>query len=115
MKKTPIEPIEQPVLGPLQPIWDAWEEHRDFIEGIPNLYFQNVISIQFNEIDDHTEAGHPPEKTDNEIVDIMSICLNWLRSRGHDDQGVADSISARLIRYADTQGIIDKYQSEYGL
>ncbi|KKN77098.1 hypothetical protein LCGC14_0364390 [marine sediment metagenome] len=106
---------ETSVLGPLQPIWDAWRKHDEFIDGIPNIYFQTVIAIQFNEIDDHVEAGHPPEKIDNEIVDVMSICLNWLRSRGKDDKGVAAAIEARLTRYADTQGIIDKYAREYGL
>lgn len=107
--------LGQPVLGPLQPIWDAWEEHRAFIDGLPNVYFQNVISIQFNEIDDHAEAGDLPEKTNSEIVDIISISLNWFRSKGLDDQGVADAISARLTRYADTAAIIKKYNEEYGL
>lgn len=113
--KGTLMPAKKPVLGPLQPIWDAWEEHRDFIDGLPNVYFQNIISIQFNEIEDHEEQGRPPEKVANEIVDIMSLCLNWLRSKGLDDQGVADAIAARLPRYTDTAAIIEKYAEEYGL
>ncbi len=110
-----MAPRKQSILGPLQPIWDAWEEHRDFIDGMPNIYFENVIRIQFNEIDDHKEAGHPPERTTNEIIDVISICLNWLRSRGLDDQGVADAIAARTPRFDDTASIIKKYNEEYYL
>ncbi len=106
---------KQPILGPLQPIWDAWKEHREFIDGLPNIYFESIIQIQFDEIADHEAAGHPPERTYNEIVDVFSVCLNWLRSKGLDDQGVADVITARLTRYADTAGIIKKYNEEYGL
>lgn len=106
---------ETSVLGPLQPIWDAWVPHHQFIDGIPSVYFDILQKIQLNEIEDHEEAGDPPEKVNNEIVDMMSIGLNWLRSRGLDDQGVADAIKARLTRYADTQGIIDKYNREYGI
>ena len=108
-------PSKKPILGPLQPIWDAWEEQRDFIDGIPDIYFESIIWIQFNEIDDHKEAGHPPERTTNEIVDIMSICLNWLRARGYDDQGVADAIAARTPRFDDTASIIRKYEEDYWL
>ena len=110
---------KQPILGPLQPIWDAWEGHRDFIDGLPDIYFESLIQIQFNEIDDHKEADNPPEKTTNEIVDVMSICLNWLRSRGLDDQGVADAIGARAPKYSDAgegaAAIIERYNQEYGL
>ena len=102
-------------LGPLQPIWNAWIPHHDFIDGIPNVYFEMLQRIQLNEINDHEAAGAPPEKINNEIVDMMSIGLNWLRSRGLTAQGVADAIEARLIRYADTQAIIDKYAREYGI
>lgn len=110
-----MAPKKQPVLGPLQGIWDAWNDQENFIDGMPNIYFENVIRIQFGEIDDHAEAGHPPEKTNNEIVDILSICLNWLRSRGLDDKGVAAAIEARLTRFADTETIVQKYNKEYGL
>ena len=110
---------EQPVLGPLQPIWDSWTPQQDFIDGLPDIYFRNVITIQFNEIDDHVEAGNPPEKVHNEIVDIMSICLNWLRSKGLDDQGVAAAITARAPKYSDTgegtAAIIERYNRVYGL
>jgi len=106
---------DQPPLGPLQPIWDAWESHRDYIDGLPNIYFRNVIEIQLNEIDDHVEAGNPPDKVENEIVDIISICMNWFRSRGFSDQDVVEAIQYRLPRFDDTQGIMDKYNERYGL
>ena len=110
---------KQPILGPLQPIWDSWEPHRNFIDGLPNIYFENIIQIQFNEIADHTGAGEPSEKVNHEIVDIISICLNWLRSRGLDDQGVADAIRTRAPKYSDVgegaAGIIERYNREYGL
>lgn len=110
-----MAPRKQPVLGPLQDIWDAWNGQQDFVDGMPNIYFENVIRIQFGEIDDHAEAGHPPEKINNEIVDIISISLNWLRSRGLDDKGVADAIKARLTRFDDTAAIVKKYNDIYGL
>ncbi len=110
-----MAPKKQSLLGPLQPIWDAWDKHNQFLDGIPSIYFKNVISIQFNEIDDHEEAGHPIERIRNEIVDIMSISMNWLRSTGLDDKGVAEAIGNRLTRYADTEAILLKYNEEYGL
>ncbi len=110
-----MAPRKQPVLGPLQSIWNAWSNQAEFVDGLPNIYFENVIRIQFNEIDDHVEDGCLPVKINNEIVDIMSICMNWLRSRGLDDQGVADAIRARSPRFDDTQSIIDKYADLYGL
>ncbi len=110
-----MAPKKPPVLGPLQPIWDAWCSEEYFIDGIPNLYFRNVITIQFNEIDDHEAAGHPIERVRNEIVDVMSICMNWLRSTGLDDVGVAQAMANRLPRYDDVAGIVRKYNEEYGL
>jgi len=108
-------PPKKAVLGPLQPIWDAWNSQADFVDGIPNIYFENVIRIQFNEIEDHVAAGQNGVKINNEIVDIMSICMNWLRSRGLNDQAVADAITARSPRFDDTAGIIQKYNELYGL
>ena len=110
-----MAPKKQPVLGPLQPIFDAWTPHEQFIDGMPNLYFRNVICIQFNEIDDHEAAGHPVEKTRNEIIDIMSICMNWLRSTGLDEGGVAEAMGNRVPRYEDTGAIIKKYNDLYGM
>ena len=101
-------------LGPLQDVWDAWTPMQDFVDGIPYVYFENVLRIQLNEIEDHHNAGEQ-DKIDKEIVDIMSVCLNWFRSRGLSDQDVADAIKARTNRFADVQAICDSYNERYGL
>lgn len=102
-------------LGPLQDIWEAWIPCTEFVDGMPDIYFRNILTIQMNEIDDHVEAGDPLEKVINEMVDLMSVSMNWMRSKGLTDVDVAEAIHRRTSRFIDVQAIMDQYNENYGL
>ncbi len=82
---------------------------------MPDIYFRNILTIQMNEIDDHVEAGAPLEKSINEMVDLMSVSMNWMRSKGLTDMDVAEAIHRRTSRFIDVQAIMDSYNETYGL
>ncbi len=105
----------EPVLGVFQDMFDAWIPVTDFVDGIPDVYFRNILTIQMNEIDDHVCDMAPMEKVINEMVDIISVTFNWMRSKGLDDQGIADAVVRRTSRFADVQAIMDSYNERYGL
>ena len=96
-------------------MFDAWESSTDFVDGMPEVYFRNVLTIQMNEIDDHIEAKAPLEKVTNEMVDIISVTFNWMRSKGLDAQGISDAVKRRTSRFADVDAILAKYNDLYGL
>ena len=105
------------MLGPLQDAWDAWSGVQEQVSAKPWYHFPTVIAIQFAEAAEHKAHGQP-ERAANEIVDIMSVCLNWLRWMGYTTpKSVATIIRARAAnRYAgQTQAILDKYQQKYGI
>ena len=108
-------PQVEPVLGVFQDMFDAWIPVTDFVDGIPDVYFRNILTIQMNEIDDHVCDMAPMEKVINEMVDIISVTFNWMRSKGLDDQGIADAVVRRTSRFADVQAIMDSYNERYGL
>ncbi len=108
-------PQMEPILGVFQDIYDAWESATDFINGMPDIYFRNVLTIQMNEIDEHEDAEAPLEKKTNEMVDIISVTFNWMRSKGLDDVGIRHAVIRRTSRFADVDAIMAKYNEEYGL
>lgn len=107
------------VLGPLQDIWNAWDDPEVQAQVCTKAwsYFPKVISIQFQEAWGHHLEGEG-EKSANEVVDILSVCLNWLRWMGHTTpESVAERIRTRAAnRYeGQAQAILDKYARKYGL
>ena len=105
----------EPILGVFQDMYDAWESATDFIDGMPDIYFRSVLIIQMNEIDDHVCDLMPIEKITNEMVDIISVTFNWMRSKGLDAQGISDAVKRRTSRFADVDAIMAKYNDLYGL
>jgi hypothetical protein len=87
---------EHEVLGPLQTMWDVWSEVQDLNMQFDTTHYWDLITDQIIEITTHLREGHP-EKAKNEMVDIISIAMNWLRRMGvSTPQELADCIEARV-------------------
>ncbi len=109
------EKLPKGPLGVFQGVWNNWSPATEYVDGIPDIYFRNVLTIQMNEIDDHHEAGAPLEKKINEMVDIISVTFNWMRSHGLNDKDVAEAVKRRTAQFIDCQEIMDSYNERYGL
>jgi hypothetical protein len=98
-------------LGPLQGAWDAWESHTEYIHGLKPAYFQTIILAQLVEVQEHLSA-HEDTHAAKEVIDIISVCLNWLRSMHLNDSAIAALICERTrTRYTgQTADIMKKYR-----
>ena len=95
-------------LGPFQAIVDAWAPAHDRVMIQPVSHFPEVIRIQVEE----ALAESPKSlRQVNEIIDIISVALNWLRWTGLDDAAIADFVRSRAQnRYFDPDAIFEKYK-----
>lgn len=104
------------VLGPLQPMWDAWTPAQKQVSGKRFTQFVNIMGVQFDEAESHLTNGED-DRAANEIVDCISIALNWLRCLGYTQpEEVAELLRRRAAtRYeGQTQAILDKYNKYHG-
>lgn len=101
-------------IDPLQGIWDAWTPVKNRVWNKPPHYFPSIIQLQLIEILNHDNTKGKA----NEVVDIISICINWLRWMNYDKlDDIAELIWARVkTRYSNqATEILDKYYAKYGL
>ena len=100
-----VETIEP--LGPFQDIWDAWDPVDARVIKQPASHFPAVIQLQLNEA-----AAESINSRGKEVVDIISVSLNWLRWLGYSPAEVADLVRARADdRYVGkVEAILDKYK-----
>ncbi len=107
---------KQDPLGPLQPAYDTWSEVQEQVLDKPLSHFMPTITIQMLEVYEHVASGRV-DKAINEVVDILSVSLNWLRWFGLDDVEIAEAIRARTAtRYeGKAQEILDKYAATWGI
>ena len=98
--------MEKP-LGPFQSTWDAWNVVDVRCKMQPRSHFPRVVELQLKEI----EAAWPDKAgVTKEVVDIISIALNWLRWLGFTDEEVAGVVEQRSLRYSDPEAIFAKYR-----
>ena len=102
---------EDSPLGPFQIIWDAWTPAEEVHRNQVSDYFINIIRDQFVEYWICALCLNTG-KADNEIMDIISVSMNWLRSRGYTDKDVATLAKSRSKRY---EGHTDEIIKKYGL
>lgn len=107
-------------LGVFQEMWDAWSPVHpldDTYRGALELdHFCWLICTQMDEIRAHESAGEHA-RLDNEIVDLISIAMNWLRHRGYGQpHAFANAIAARVrTRYVgNTAAIVARDRERYG-
>ena len=96
------------VLGPFQDIWDAWEPVNERTMRQPVDHFDVSLRMQLDEI----EVEDPKSiRTTKEIIDIISLALNWMRWQGHTPGSIAALVKWRAeTRYApDPNAIFEKY------
>ena len=103
-------------LGPLQAVWDAWEPVTKGIIGKPASHFILTLVVQIAEILAALEAGDKAHAAE-EMVDLMSVAQNWMRSIGLSDLEVAEAIVKRAQeRYVGQAAkIMKKYEKAYGV
>ncbi|MEV6513894.1 hypothetical protein [Streptomyces sp. NPDC051642] len=98
-------------LGPLQGIWDAWDEVHEQLERKPISHFEQAVQIQFDELRDHL-AADDRDAAAREMVDVISIALNALRKLGFSPKEIADISRSRAENrmMGQAQKILDKYE-----
>ena len=101
-------------LGVLNLICDIWDQVNDRVVQLPPAHFAASLIIQIAEALEHIKDGDKAAAT-KEVVDIISVSLNWLRAFGLDRRGIEELILLRLSRYADPVAIMDKYRKVYGI
>lgn len=99
-------PSDNP-LGPLQDIWDAWSPNDRDIVSKPEIYFERLFISQLVELFNCRDL----DRAYNELVDIMAVCLNYMRSFGETPDHIATIIRTRAReRYKDRVAeILEKY------
>jgi hypothetical protein len=97
-------------------MWQAWDEVHDDLMGKPLSHFRRSMEIQFDEMQDHIDAGDR-EAAAREAADIIGIGLNCLRWLGYSPAEIADLAQARTENRMQgrTPEILDKYQRLHGI
>jgi len=97
-------------LGAFGCIWATWKESEERIKQQSPTYFMKVINTQLDEIIECYDMCDR-EHMKLEIIDIISVCLNWFRWLGCDDEEIAvAAIQRALYRFAgQTEQIMTKY------
>lgn len=101
-------------LGPMQAAYDFWTPVISDIKHKPVGHFLAVIPLQVAEAMEQIKSGDARHAA-AEVVDCISVCINWLRWMGYDDEGIAQAMAERATRYVDAKGIIEKYERTYGV
>lgn len=98
-------------LGVLQHLWDAWMPEHNNILRAPADLFPPAYLAQLKEIKEHLRDGDE-DKALNEIVDMISLSVNWLRWFGLKPQDIAELIDKRIqTRYV---GQVSAIMKKYG-
>ena len=98
---------EFPGLGVFQDIWDAWDSVEQRVMELSEGSHLKIVQHQLHEI-----LGASDRQSElNEIVDIISVSLNWLRWHGLNTADIAALVQKRNSqRYVGkTTEIMDKY------
>ena len=108
--------VTQHPLGPLQGMRDAWDRVHDQVMAKPSSHFRISIGIQMDEVDKEIAKGNGSHAA-KEMVDILSVTLNWMRWLGLSAGEIAHVIRARAAdRYeGQAQNILDKYAKKFGI
>jgi len=95
------------VLGPFQDIWDAWDEVHNRLMVQPETHFTSTILTQLEEAE-----AEPRDTRAKEVIDIISVSLNWLRWLGYGPEMVAQAVQDRAAKRYVGQGeaIFEKYK-----
>ena len=91
--------------------YDAWEPSHHEILKTSRKEFEDAIIIKIGEINESLAQGDTKHAL-FEMADIISLSLNWMRSKGLVPQDMRDIISERIrTRYlGNTNKIIKKYR-----
>jgi hypothetical protein len=97
-------------LGALQDLWDAWDPaHQEMLTKEPE-HFYVAWQVQIDELQHHLreENKHAALK---EMVDIISISLNFMRNMGCSPADVAELVRERADKRmkGQTAEILKKY------
>ncbi len=95
---------------------DTWDEVHDQVVEKPRYHFLRTLGIQLEEVEDDLDRGDLPHAA-KEMVDIISVTLNWMRWLGLSAEDIAKVIKTRTeTRYlGQAQDILDKYWKEYAI
>lgn len=99
-------------LGELSHLWDAWTPHEFEMRELNPEYFAYFIAWQMQEIEDEE---YSLDVQSREVIDIISLCFNWLRSLGYNEIDVAELAKLRSAsRYeGQTKAIIARDEERY--
>jgi hypothetical protein len=92
-------------LGPFVAPWRAWDKSWERWKTYDEGHFAHAIYHQLLELAECDDEHKPKE-----LVDIISITLNWMRRLGMEPEDIAQTVMDRArTRYSDTDAILDKY------
>lgn len=81
-------------LGALQDLWDAWDPaHQEMLAKDPE-HFYAAWRVQVDELRQHLRDNNKRAAL-NEIVDVISISLNFMRNMGCSPADVAELVRER--------------------
>jgi hypothetical protein len=83
-------------MNPLKEMWDAWTPIQSMNVEFKDPHFQTLMQHQIDEMLEHEEAGLI-SKRDAELIDMMCVAHNWLRSK-YPDMVFADFQQIMLNR-----------------
>ena len=108
--------VKKTNLGPLKYAWDAWTEVEASILKLPADHFQTTLLTQILEVREALALDNKSHAAE-EVCDIISVALNWLRSLGLTEADIAKVLQSRSEkRYVgQAAAIMRKYQKRYGI
>jgi len=97
------------LLGGFALAWIAWSASSKRTNALPERHFSEALEWQLVEIKQAQDMSHKI----NELLDIISVTLNWLRWHGLTPADIAHLATKRaLTRYLyKTEQIIAKYEA----
>ena len=95
----------------LDEVWDTWLESHDLIMELSFEHYMVCAKEQLREVFLHYYEDDML-KAMNEVVDLISLSINWLTWFGQDKEGIRELIMARLggRMKGRTREIIEKYE-----
>jgi len=92
-------------------IWDTWLESHELIMNLPFDHYMVCVKEQLREAFLHYHQGKP-DKAMNEVVDLISVSINWLVWFGQYKEDIRELVVNRVTsRMKDkTREIIEKYE-----
>jgi len=95
----------------LDEVWDTWLESHDLMMELSFEHYMVCAKEQLREVFLHY-YGDDMLKAMNEVVDLISLSINWLTWFGQDKEGIRELITARLggRMKGRTREIIEKYE-----